>query len=45
MKEYKGFYIEFDFYGEGEYSVQFEGDDLMFRSEAEAKDFIDSVTE
>ena len=41
---YKGFDIEYDFYGLGEYSVQFCGDDIMFNTEEEAKTFIDEVT-
>ena len=43
MKEYKGYYIEFNFYGNGEYTVQFCGDDLVFGTEAEAKSFIDTL--
>ena len=41
--EYKGFCIEFNFYGMDEYSVQFCGDDIMFESEKAAREFIDSV--
>lgn len=41
--EYKGFAIEYDFYGMGEYSVQYCGDDVMFNSMEEAKAFIDEV--
>lgn len=44
ITEYKGFEIEYDFYGEGEYSVQYDGDDLMFDSVEEAEHFIDEVT-
>lgn len=44
-KEYKGYSIEYNFYGEGEYSVQYCGDDVVFNTEQEAKDFIDEVTE
>ena len=43
MEEYKGYYIEYNFYGRGEYSVQYCGDDLMFRTADEARAFIDSV--
>lgn len=39
--EYKGYYIERNFYGEGEYSVQFCGDDILFTSLDDAKKFID----
>ena len=42
---YKGYGIDFDFYGQEEYSVQYCGDDVMFRTEEEAKQFIDEVTE
>lgn len=38
---YKGYAIEKDFYGNGEYTVQFEGDDVVFKTEEEAKKFID----
>ena len=44
--EYKGYYIEYNLYGKGEYTVQFCGDDFWFTTEKEAKDFIDKeVTE
>ena len=42
-KEYKGCYIEFDFYGNNEYSVQYCGDDIVFDTEEEAKAFIDEI--
>ena len=45
MTEYKGYYIEYNFYGNNEYSVQYCGDDLIFNTEDEAKQFIDEVTE
>lgn len=38
---YKGYGIDKDFYGNGEYSVQFQGDDYIFETEEEAKKFID----
>lgn len=41
--EYKGYYIEFNFYGRNEYTVQYCGDDIMFQTEDEAKAFIDSI--
>lgn len=41
--EYKGFYIEYNLYGLKEYSVQYCGDDLIFRSEEEAKQFIEEI--
>lgn len=43
--EYKGYYIERDFYGHGEVTVQYCGDDIVFASEEEARLFIDEVTE
>ena len=41
--EYNGYYIEFNLYGQNEYTVQYCGDDLIFRSIQEAKDFIDGI--
>lgn len=43
IKEYKGYYIEFNFYGHKEYSVQYCGHDVCFESEEAAKAFIDEV--
>lgn len=40
---YKDYYIEFNFYGKNEYTVQYCGDDIFFRTEDEAKAFIDSI--
>lgn len=45
MKEYKGYYIEYNIYGKNEYTVQYCGDDLIFNTETEAKQFIDSIQE
>ena len=45
MKEYRGYYIECDIYGKNEFSVQYCGDDVIFKTEAEAKQFIDSISE
>ena len=45
MTEYKGYYIEFNIYGQKEYSVQYCGDDVMFTTEDAAKKFIDEITE
>ena len=42
-KEYKGYFIEFNLYGNNEYTVQYCGDDLYFTTEEEAKAFIDEV--
>ena len=43
MTEYKGYYIEFNLYGQNEYSVQYCGDDVIFTSEQDARAFIDSI--
>ena len=45
MEIYKGFAIEFNFYGMNEYSVQYCGDDVMFETVNEAKAFIDTISE
>lgn len=45
MEEYKGYYIEFNIYGSNEYSVQYCGDDLIFKSVTDARAFIDEITE
>ena len=41
--EYKGFYIDDCMYGM--ITVQYCGDDVVFRSVEEAKNFIDEITE
>ena len=43
MIEYKGYYIETNFYGENEISVQYCGDDIIFPTIQEAKEFIDDI--
>lgn len=43
MIEYKGFYIDYNFYGMGEYTVQYCSDDLIFDTVDQAKEFIDSI--
>ena len=45
ITRYKGYDIEYDFYGQGEYSVFFEGDDVIFHTELEAMNFIDEQVE
>lgn len=45
ITEYRGYYIEYNFYGQDEYSVQYCGDDFMFKTEEEAKAFIDEIAE
>ena len=44
-EEYKGYYIEHDFYGQDEYTVQYCGDDVIFKTKEEAKAFIDELDE
>lgn len=41
---YKGYYIERDLLGGNFYTVQYCGDDVVFMSIAEAKEFIDEIT-
>lgn len=43
FKEYKGYDIAYNFYGDGRYTVQFCGDDVIFFTEDEAKAFIDEM--
>ena len=43
MIEYKSMMIDFNFYGTNEFSVQFCGDDFIFKTEEEAKSFIDDI--
>ena len=43
MRYYKGYDIEYNFYGENEYSVQYCGDDVIFDTEEEAIEFIDGI--
>lgn len=43
IEEYKGYGIDFNIYGQNEYSVQYCGDDFMFQTMEEAKQFIDSI--
>lgn len=40
---YKGYDIEYNFYNEGEYTVQYQGDDIWFKSMEEAQTFIDEL--
>jgi hypothetical protein len=41
--KYKGYLIEKDFYGQGEYTVQYMGDDVWFETLDAAKEFIDDI--
>ncbi len=43
-EHYKGYVIEYNLYGKGEFTVQFDGDDIWFTSIQEAKEFIDEIT-
>ena len=45
FKIYKGYDITYNLYGKGEYTVQYCGDDVMFKTEDEAKSFIDRISE
>lgn len=40
---YKGYQIDFNIYGDNEYSVQYCGDDFIFSDLESAKNFIDSL--
>lgn len=42
--EHNGYPIEYNLYGNKEYSVQYCGDDCMFKTLKEAKQFIDEMT-
>ena len=42
---YKGYGIDFNIYGLNEFSVQYCGDDHMFKTKEEAEEFIDSLEE
>lgn len=45
MIDYKGYYIDYNFYGKKEYTVQYCGDDVWFATKKEAKQFIDKIVE
>ena len=40
---YRGFDIEYNFYGTFEYTIQYCGDDIEFLSLDEAKEFVDEL--
>lgn len=42
---YKGYGIDFNLYGNNEFSVQYCGDDYIFSTLDAAKKFIDSISE
>ena len=41
--EYKGYPIEYNIYGKGEYTVDIDGDDVWCKSLEEAKQIIDEM--
>ena len=43
-ERYRGYFIEKNFYGE-EFTVQYQGDDVVFKSVEEAKEFIDEISD
>lgn len=43
MIEYKGYTIEQNFYNKNEYTVYYAGDDIIFNTLEDAKEFIDSL--
>ena len=43
ISHYKGMDIEWNLYGNNEYSVQYCGDDYFFETEREAEKFIDTI--
>lgn len=45
VETYKNYGIDFNIYGEHEYSVQYCGDDFMFSTIEEARDFIDEISD
>jgi outer membrane phospholipase A len=45
ITKYKGYFIVLNLYGRNEYTVQYNGDDLFFRTLKGAKDFIDEILE
>ena len=44
FEEYKGYNIEYNFYNQNEYTVQYQGDDVWFDNKEAAKKFIDEIT-
>lgn len=43
--KYKGYAIEHNMLGMNEYTVQYCGDEVVFFTETDAKEFIDEITE
>lgn len=40
---YRGYGIDFNFYGRGEYTIQYCGDDIEVETETAARELIDSI--
>ena len=45
VKTYRGYGIDYNIYGDKEYSVQYYGDDCIFQTIEEAMSFIDEIKE
>ena len=43
VAKHRGYGIDYNLYGQKEFSVQYCGDDFMFETEEEAKRFIDTL--
>ena len=43
IEEYRGYFIEYNAYGEEEYTVDVEGDDVWCNTLTEAQEFIDDL--
>ncbi len=41
---YQGYYIDFNVYGKNEYTVNYNGDDVWFKTMKEAMAFIDEIS-
>lgn len=42
---YKEYEIDFNIYGRNEFSIQIDGDDIIFNTLKEAKNYIDNIAE
>ena len=42
---YRGWDLSYNFYGKGEYTLQYDDADIWFDTEAEAKKFVDEIME
>lgn len=43
--QYNNYWIEYNIYGQGEYTVFYNGEDVWFDTVSEARKFIDSLEE